>query len=246
MKRSGVLPTSPPPQVCARIGGVLYLIIIAAGVFAEVFVRDRLIVPGDAAATAGNIVGHQMMFRLGIAADLTTFVCAIPLTMILYVLLRRVSQNAALLMVMFNLVQDAIGGLNALNTYKPLQLLRGANYLKVFTAEQLQAMALLSLRAQSIGFGIALIFFGFSCIALGYLVFRCGFLPPALGVLMAIAGGCYLINSAALILSPRLASMLFPAILVPAFVGELSLAAWLTVRGVKLSKSRATGVRVVA
>jgi len=220
------------PQVYARIGGVLYLFIIAAGVFAEFFVRDRLIAPNNAAATAANIIEHQLLFRLGIAADLATFLCAIPLTMVLFVLLRPVSNNAALLMVMFNLVQDAVGGLNALNSYAPLQLLRGANYLKAFTPEQLQAMALLSLKAQSVGFSIALIFFCFSCMALGYLIFRCGFLPRALGVLMAIAGACYLVNSAALILSPPLASMLFPSILVPAFVGELSLAAWLTVKGV--------------
>ena len=231
---------SVSPQIYARIGGALYLIIIAAGVFAEVFVRDRLIVASDAAVTAANITGHQMMFRLGIAADLATFVCAVPLTMILYVLLRPVSNRAALLMVMLNMVQDAIGGLNALNAYTPLQLLRGANYLKVFRPEQLQAMALLSLKAHSVGFGIALIFFGFSCMALGYLIFRCGFLPRVLGGLMAIAGACYLINSVALILSPPLASILFPSILVPAFVGELSLAVWLTVKGVNTPKPQPT------
>jgi len=224
------------PQLYARIGGVLYLMIIAAGVFAEVFVRQRLIVETDAAATATNVIGHRLMFRLGIAADLSTYLCAIPLTMILYVLLRPVSENGALLMVMFNLVQDAIGGLNGLNTYRPLLLLGGARYLNVFTPEQLQAMALASLRAQPVGFSIALMFFGCSCLALGYLIFASGFLPRVLGVLMAIAGGCYLINSFAFILSPRLASILFPSILVPAFIGELSLAVWLTVKGVNVPK----------
>src|SRR5581483_5075627 len=192
---------SPPqfsPQAYARIGGVLYLIIIAAGLFAEAFVRDRLIVGADAAATATNIMAHALMFRLGIAADLSTFLCAIPLTVILYVLLKPVDRNLALLMVIFNFVQDAIGGLNALNTYKPLQLLGGADYLRVFSPEQLQAMALLSLKAHAVGFGLALIFFGFSCLAPGYLIFASGFLPKALGMLMAIAGACYLINSFAL------------------------------------------------
>jgi len=245
MDDARVTTTSVPPQVYARIGGVLYLIIIAAGIFADVVVRDRLVVPTDAAATAANIMGHEWMFRLGIVADLTTFVCAVPLTMILYVLLRPVNQRAALLMVMFNLVQDAVGGLNTLNTYRPLQLLRGAHYLKAFGPEQLQAMALLSLKAQSIGFGIALFFFAFSCMALGYLIFRCGFLPQGLGVLMALAGGCYLVNSVALILSPLLASMLFPSILVPAFVGELSFAAWLTVKGVNMPRWQETQPGVV-
>ena len=224
------------PQAYARIGGVLYLIIIAAGLFAEAFVRDRFIVPADAAATATNIRAHALMFRVGIAADLSTFACAVPLTVILYVLLRPVNKHLALLMLLFNLVQDSIGGLNALNTYRPLQLIGGAEYLKVFSPEQLQAMALLSLKAHSVGFSVALIFFGFSCLTLGYLIFISGFLPKALGVLMATAGACYLINSFALILSPLLASILFPAILVPAFIGELSLALWLTVKGVNVPK----------
>jgi hypothetical protein len=229
---------SPParfsPQVYARIGGGLYLMIIAAGLFAEAFVRDRLVVPTDAGATAANITAHALLFRLGIAADLSTFVCAIPLTMILYVLLKPVNANVALLMLIFNVVQDAIGGLNALNTYRPLQVLTGADYLKVFSPAQLQAMAMLSLKAHSVGFGIALIFFGFSCLALGYLIFASGFLPKTLGLLIAIAGACYLINSFVLILSPRLSSMLFPSILLPAFVGELALALWLTFRGVNM------------
>src|SRR5204862_6064868 len=132
-----------------RIGGVLYLLIIAAGLFAEAFVRNRLIVPGNATATASTIRAHQFLFRLGIAADLSTFLCAIPLTLILYALLKTVNQNMALLMVMFNLVQDAIGGLNALNTYRPLQLLGGAHYLQVFSPQQLEALALISLNAHS-------------------------------------------------------------------------------------------------
>jgi uncharacterized protein DUF4386 len=231
-----IVPAEFSPQSYARVGGMLYLLIIAAGLFAEAFVRNRLVVRDDAAATARNITDHAFMFRLGIAADLSTFVCAVALTIILYVLLKPVNRNAALLMLGFNLVQDAIGGLNAMNAYRPLQLLGGAAYLKVFSREQLEAMALLSLNTHSVGFGVALMFFGWSCVALGYLTFTSGFLPRALGVLMAIAGACYLANSAALILSPRLASMLFPSILVPAFIGELSFAVWLTVKGVNVAR----------
>src|ERR1700688_3577041 len=106
------------PQIYARIGGVLYLIIIAAGLFAQAFVQDKLIVPADAAATATNIMAHESLFRLGIVADLMTFLCAIALTMILYVLLKPVNRNLALLTVLLNLVQDAIGGMNGLNLYR--------------------------------------------------------------------------------------------------------------------------------
>lgn len=224
------------PKTYARVGGVLYLIIIAAGLFAEAFVRDRLTVSSNAVATATNIVTHGSLFRLGIAADLSTFLLAIPLTLILYVLLKPVNKDLALLTVLLNLVQDAIGGVNALNTYRPLQLLGGAGYLNVFSREQLGAMALLSLKAHSVGFAVALLFFGACCVVLGYLIFKSGFFPKLLGVLVAVAGLCYLVNSLAVILSPAASSILFPAILLPAFVGELSLALWLTLKGVNVSK----------
>jgi hypothetical protein len=223
------------PQSYARIGGLLYLLIIAAGLFAEL-VRERFVVPGNAAATAHSITDHAFLFRLGIAADLSTFVCGVALTIILYVLLKPVSRNAALLMLGFNLVQDAIGGLNVLNTYRPLQLLGGAAYLEVFSRQQLEAMALLSLNTHSVGFAVAMVFFGCSCVALGYLTFASGLFPNALGVLMAIAGASYLTLSTARLLSPPLASMLFPSILAPALIGELSFAVWLTVKGVNVAR----------
>jgi hypothetical protein len=229
------------PQSYARIGGLLYLLIIAAGLFAE-FVRERFVVPRDAAATASNITDHAFMFRLGLAADLSTFVCAVALTTILYVLLKSVNRNAALLMLGFNLVQDAIGGLNVLNTYRPLQLLGGAAYLKVFSREQLEAMALLSLNAHSVGFAVAMLFFGCSCLALAYLTFTSGALPKALGVLMAVAGVSYLTLSTARLLSPQLASVLFPSILAPALIGELSFAVWLTVKGVNVARWQEAGL----
>jgi hypothetical protein len=219
------------PQRYARIGGVLYLLIIAAGLFAQ-FVRQRFTVPGNAAATASNITAEAFMFRLGLAADLSTFVCAVALTVILYALLKPFHRHAALMMLGFNVVSDAIGGLNVLNTYRPLQLLGGAAYLKTFSREQLETMALLSLNTHSVGFNVAMIFFACSCFALGYLAFTSGVFPRALGVLIAIAGVAYLTLSTAQLLSPRLASILFPSILVPASIGELSFAVWLTVKGV--------------
>jgi hypothetical protein len=223
------------PQSYARIGGILYLLIIAAGVFAEAL-RERFVVPGGVPATASNIMDHAFMFRLGIAADLSTFLCAVAVTMILYVLLKPVNRNAALLMLGFNLVQDAVGGLNALNTYRPLQLLGGAAYLNVFSRQQLEAMALLSVNTHALGFAVALMFFGCSCVALGCLILASGLFPKALGVLMTIAGACYITHSVARILSPPLASMLFPPIFVPAFIGELSFAMWLTVKGVNVAR----------
>lgn len=169
------------PGFFARVGGLLYLIIIAAGLFAEVVSRGRLIVPFDPAQTASNISAHQTLYRLGIAADVSTFLTAIVVTVILYSLLKGVNGHVALAMVFFNLVQDAIGGINILNTYRPIQLLGDASYLDAFSPDQLRSLALLALKTHAFGFGIALLFFGPSCLALGYLVFKSGFFPRLLG-----------------------------------------------------------------
>jgi hypothetical protein len=227
------------PRTYARVAGVLYLVIIAAGLFAELGVRDRLMVDSNAGATAANIITHAPLYRFGIIADLSTFLLAVPLTVIFYLLLRPVNRTLALLTVLLNVTQDAIGAVNALNTYRPLQLLGGARYLSAFDQPQLNAMAMLSLRTHEVGFGIALLFFGVCCVVLGYLMYVSGFFPRFLGILLAIAGFCYVVNTLAEILSPALESMLLPWILLPAFIGELSVALWLAVKGIDAEKWRA-------
>ena len=224
------------PQVLSRIGGVLYLIIIVVGLFGEAFVRDRIIVSGNATATAANIRSMESLWRFGIAAEFFLLICAVALTLIFFVLLRPVSRDLALLATFFNLVSVAVEAANDLNLLAALFPLGNAGYLKVFAPEQLYAMASLSLKSFSYGFGVALIFFGFVCLVMGYLIFRSGYLPKAIGVLMQIAGLSSLINSFALGLAPAVANRLFPAILVPAFIGEASLCLWLLVKGVNVEK----------
>src|SRR5712692_3819022 len=224
------------PQLYARIGGVLYLTIIVIGLFGEAFVRDRLIVSGDAAATAANIMSHESLWRFHIAAEIFLLICAVALLLILFVLLRPVSRDLALLAVFLNLVSIGIEAATTLYLLEALFPLGNAGYLKAFTPEQLYAMASLSLKSHGYGFGVRLIFFGCFCLVIGYLIFRSGYLPKAIGVLMQIAGVCYLTNSFALILAPAVANRIFPAILVPAFVGEASLCLWLLVKGVNVQR----------
>jgi hypothetical protein len=224
------------PQVYARIGGALYLILILAGMFGVIFVRDKLIVSGDATATANNIIASPLLWRIGIAADLIMHVCDVPLMLIFYVLLRPVNRNLALLAVLFNLVQTAVLVANKLNLLAALFLLGSADYLKAFDPHQLHALSYLSLKLHDYGFGVGLIFFGCECLVVGYLIFRSGYLPRTIGVLMQIAGLCYLTNSFVLLLAPALAKMLYPGVLVPAFIGELSLCLWLLVKGVNVPK----------
>jgi hypothetical protein len=220
------------PQAAARIGGALYLIIIALGLFDESGARDALVVSGDAAATAANIRAHELLWRLGVATHLFYLGCAVALALIFYVLLRRVNRDLALMAASFSLVSIAVEAVGKLFLLLPLFLLGDAPYLKAFTPEQLQALAYVCIRADGYGFGLALIFFSGWCLLTGHLIRRSGFLPAALGYALPVAGLCYLANSFALLLSPALAGALFPAILVPAFFAELSLGLWLLLKGV--------------
>ena len=224
------------PQRYARVGGLLYLIIIVIGFLGEAVVRGGLIVSGDPAATAEKIRSSEFFWRAGIAGELLLLVCAVALTVIFYVLLRPVSRDLALLAMVFNLVSIAVEADSALQLVATLFPLGTGSYLKLLDPNQLRAMAYFSIRSHENGFGVALIFFGCVCLVDGYLIFRSGYLPRVIGVLMQIAGLCYLTNSFALILSPSLAHRLFPAVLLPAFVGEASLCLWLLVKGVNLQR----------
>ena len=224
------------PQTYARVAGLLYLINIVAGFIGEVFIRNALITSGDATTTAISISNSSLLWRTGIAGDLIMQVTDIPLMMILYVLLKPVNKNLALTAMLFTLVQTASLVANKLNLMIPLFLSADAQYLSVFTPEQLHALSYIAIKAHAHGFGIGLIFFGFECLITGFLIFKSGFLPKVLGAAIQVAGLCYLINSFALILSPSLADRLFPAILLPCLLAELSLCLWLLIKGIDSSK----------
>jgi hypothetical protein len=224
------------PQVYARLAGVLYLINIACGMFGELFVRGHLVVAGNAVATAHNIMASESLFRCGIVGDLIMHITDVPMAVIFYVLLRPVSRDLSLLAALFGMLQTAVLLANKLNLVTVLLLLGGSNYLKAFDPNQLQAFAQLSLSLHEHGFGIGLVFLGVTCLVTGYLLFRSEYFPKTLGVLQAIAGLCYLVNSFAQLLSPPLAEKMFPIILLPAFVGELGTCLWLIIKGVNVLK----------
>ncbi len=231
------------PQLDARIGGVLYLVIIAVGASSELFIRSTLVVPGNPTATAERILASEQLWRFGIAAELFLLLSsAVVLALILYRLLRPVSRDLALLAVLFNLVSISVEAANKLYLVTALFPLGTARYLSAFTPEQLHALASLAIRSYAHGFGISLIFFGWECIILGYLIYRSGYLPRIIGVLMAIAGSCYLANSFTLIAFPSLSNRIFLVIMLPVLVAEMSLALWLLVKGVNVPKwSERTG-----
>lgn len=154
------------PQVYARIGGALYLAIIVLGAFAEGFVADKLLVTGDAAATAHNIMASPMLWHLSVAGDLIVAVCAVPLLWIEYLLLRPVNKQLVVLAVLFNLVSLAVESVSKLFLLVVMPTLGNGDYLKAFDPQQLQILANLALKSHDIAFNIALIFFGCTRIVL--------------------------------------------------------------------------------
>jgi hypothetical protein len=235
------------PQTYARIGGVLYLVIAIGGGFAEGIVRGRVIVRGDAAITASNILHSETLFRASLAGEMLMLVCDVAVAMILYVLLKPVHRNLALLAAFLRLTHAGVYGVVGLFHLAAVILLGGDDFLRAFDVQQLHALAYLSLRLHGYGYGIGLIFFGFSLVLLGYLIYRSGYLPRIIGVLLVIAGLGYLINSFAQILAPTLAANLFPWVLLPALPAELGLCLWLIVKGVDVPNWEAralSGVRI--
>lgn len=231
------------PQRYARTGGALYLAIIVLGAFAEGFVANRLVVPGDAALTAQNILAAPQLWRLGVAADLIVVLCAVPLLWIEYLLLRPVSKHLVLLAVLSNVVSLAVEAVSKVFLLAVMPTLDRADYLRAFEPRQLQILANLAFRSHDIAFNIALIFFGFTCLVNGYLIFKSGYLPKLVGILMQLAGASYLTACFAALFAPAFADLLTPGILLPPLIGESSFCLWLLVKGVDVAvwKERVNG-----
>ena len=220
----------------ARIAGFCYLVVIATGLFSEVFVRQTLRVTNDALTTAHNIQTNEMLFRWGFVADLINFIVGIPTILIIYNFFKK--SNKILLQIALTLViiQTAIIAVNLLNQITPLLLLANETYLNTFQQSQLATLSLLSLNIQSQGYAIGLVFFGFYCILIGFVIYKTSAMPRVIGVLYAIAGLCYLINSFTMFLSKGFANPIFVYLAIPIFIGELSVCLWLLLKGIDTTK----------
>ncbi len=220
-------------QTWARIAGALFLLTIVAGGFGEFYVPSKLIVSGDAAATAKNIRAYDWLFRAGFASYLVEAVCDIALTLIFYTLLRPVRKELALLAAFFGLVSTALFAVAELFYFAASLILGGAGYLKTFSPDQLNTLALLSLKLYGYGGGIFMVFYGVASMIRGYLIFRSGYLPRFLGVLLALAGLGFVTRNFALVLAPAYASDL---LLLPMSIAALSLTVWFLAKGVDVAK----------
>ena len=220
----------------ARLAGLCYLIVIATGLFSEVFVRQALIVPNDALATAQNIQENELLFRWGFVSDIINFVVGLPTIIIIYYFFQRVNKILVQIALAFVIIQTAIIAVNLLNQISPLIILSNESYLNSFQPNQLATLSLLSLNLQAQGYGIGLVFFGFYCLIIGFVIYKSSLLPKVLGILYATAGMCYLINSFTMFLSVGFENPLFIYLAIPIFIGELSLCLWLLIKGINSSE----------
>lgn len=223
--------TEASPRFKARMAGIFYVLTSLTAVFGEVFVLGKIVVHGYAATTANNILAHQSFFRLGFAAELVSVALSIVLTALFYDLFRSVNRSLSLLAAFFHLVGLAVMAFGSLLQLAPLVVLGGGRHLIVFRVEQLQSLAYMFLQLSAQAFDAFIVFFGFYCVLIGYLIFRSTFLPRIVGVLMVFAGLGYLT-----LLSKPLADYLSPYNLAPAALGETSLMLWLIVMGLNVPK----------
>ena len=220
-------PADLSPQLKARLAGGLFLITMLAGGFAQGFIGGRLMVAGDAAATATNILAHESFYRLAFAVYLVEMACQVTMTVLFYDSLKPVSKSASLLAAAFGLIGCTIKTLGRLFFFAPLLVLGGAHYLSVFDPRQLQALAFLMLRVNYTAETMAMVFFGLNTLVTGYLLFRSTFLPRALGVLSVVGGLGWLIN-----LYEPLARRLESYIVGVGLIGAVATVLWLLVKGV--------------
>ena len=220
-------------QTYAKVAGILFLISMVAGFFGEFYAPSRLIVSHDAAATARNIVAFNSLFRVGFASYLVEAVCDIALSLVMYLLLRPVRKDLALLAAFFGLVSTAVFAVAELFYFGSSLILGGADYLKTFSPDQLNTLGLLSLKMYGLSGGIFMVFYGIATLLRGYLIYRSGYLPKGLGVLLALAGLGFIVSNFVLVLSPAYASDI---LLLPMFLAGVSATVWLLVKGVDVRK----------
>lgn len=217
----------------ARVAGAIYFLLVFIAPLRLIFIPNLLFVPGDATATANNIVARETLFRLGIVADLLSGTIIIFVVLALYRLFEEVNRNHAVLMVILGaLVVTPIVFLNTLNDAAALMLARGADFLSVFDKPQRDALALLFLRLHHQGVVANQIFWGLWLFPFGLLVYRSGFLPRFLGVWLIVNGCAYLTISFTGLLLPQyentVSNLVFPALL-----GEMAIMLWLLIKGAK-------------
>lgn len=219
-------------QKTARFAGVLYLIITVFAIVAHIYMPSKIIVAGDAAATAQNLINNETLFHVGgVGSELVILLTEIILSIVLYVLLKPVNKTLSLLAAVSRLAMTTIHGLNLLNYFFAMTMVSGTGYLAAFSTEQLNALMMVFLDAHSIGFTIGIAFLVLHVFILGYLIVKSGYFPKVLGFLFIAAGFGYLFDSFALLLSNSYTTT--PGIIAMVIsISEIAFPLWLLIKGV--------------
>jgi hypothetical protein len=220
----------------ARSAGVLYLILTITALFAEIGVRSRIFVKGDALASVHNIQANEFLYRAGFIADLVTVVCDIGVAVLLYLLFLPVSRPLSMLAAAFRIGMACLLAFAAILSMGPLLLATGGSGQSFSPAASQLFLIISGLRG--IGANSAMVLFGVHLTLLGYLVVRSGFLPKLIGMLLTAAGVGYILNSCARFLWPGFIDPAFPVIAALWAAAEWSFTAWLLVKGVNVERWR--------
>ncbi len=218
--------TTASQSKAARVVGFTYLFAMVTAIFGF-YVRGNLIVSGNVAETARNIMESERLFRLSIASDLITFVTDIVLITALYVVLKPVHRNLALLAVLWRLMETAVLVVVTLNGFDVLRVLSGADYLGVFEAERLRAFARLSLSAYGPGYNVGFVFLGLGSTVFSYLWFKSNYIPKALAALGVFSSLLLAACNFAFIIFPGFAVTVGPGYMAPMGVFEITMGFWL-------------------
>ncbi len=231
-------------QRYARAAGIMFLISFVAGSFGEFYVPSKLIVAGNAAATVSNIVDHEMLFRLGFAGYLLEALCDVGLALVLYVLLKPVHRNLALLSAFFGLISTALFAVCEMLFFCAPLLVKIPVFAQSFSREQLDALVYFFVRVYATGAGLFMVFYGSASLIRGYLIYRSGYIPRFIGVLFGLGGVAFIVKNFTLVLAPAYSSDL---LLAPAPITILVLTVWFLAKGVDVDKwnERVSGMRPV-
>lgn len=222
-----------PNKKTARIAGLLYFIFLLLGIFCFYYVPAQILVEGNASATASNIINNTLLFRLGIAGNIISQIVFVFLVLVLYTLFKNIDKRYAKLMRTFVFISIPIAFLILLIQMAPLVFLSDANFLKVFSPEQLNSLVMLFLNFYNYGIIMIGVFWGLWLYPFGYLVFKSGFIPKIIGIFLIIGCFCYLIDSFSFLLIPNYHDIISNFITLPISIGELSMIFWLLIKGVK-------------
>ncbi|MDF1695777.1 MAG: DUF4386 domain-containing protein [Saprospiraceae bacterium] len=220
----------------ARLAGLLYLLVIIFGVFAEFYVRAKMILPDNASQTVQQILDNPTLFRLGFVSDLLMQVSFLFLSLVLFQLFKKVDQSQALFMVISVGIGVAIMCLNMLNQYAALLILEKGNLAVVFSEGQINELVLMFLNLQKYGYRIAQLFFGIWLFPLGYLVCKSEFMPKIIGILLVIACFSFIVDFFLFFLLPNYSDRLSSLVTLPTTIGEFSMCLWLLIVGVRINK----------